>query len=110
MNRAPVSVVALLACAAAAQSTAPPASNRGVDAQSVAGTTHRYIADLSPIAAARISVVPNPVKAGANVKIHIVLENRSDRDISLPPGAPFKPSFGLSGELTRRNLPLCPAD
>ena len=60
----------------------PPAVLEPKDA---ARTIHRDIADSSPIAAARISVVPNPVKAGANVKIRIVLENRSDRDISLPP-------------------------
>ena len=88
----PAFAIALLALAAMAQSEAP-AMRQGSSTQvtgpdlhhdsssHVVGVVHREIADSSPVASATLRSVQNPVKAGSDIKIHFVLENRSDHGI-----------------------------
>lgn len=76
-----VLLVALAAYAATAQS--PQASKPVVDNGHSTGAVHRDISESSALASAVISTVRNPATVGDGVKIHVVIQNRSDRDIEL---------------------------
>jgi hypothetical protein len=56
-------------------------------AQSPETVYRPHVAESSPLALEIISA-QGPIKAGAPVKIHLVLENRSEHPISLPPSTP----------------------
>ena len=56
-------------------------------------TKHTVVADSSSLASATISAGHGVFKAGASIKIHLVLQNRSDHNIGLLPPSRTAPSL-----------------